>query len=208
MLQKCRYQVINFFLLCQIQQIASMIVGFFSMIRLLILTFTRLFRKGERIMSNKNNINKSTTYLTNLEWKKDIYEDLNGKENRELAKERLIYLFESMQNILLHDGEQKISGNMDIDYPVKIMIRQILTMRKEPDINLDRQIAKMKLKDNKISSQEIANRITEMGKKIGASGVRQREGWKHPDKFLTDQQILTNVDSDNQNLSETTKWEF
>lgn len=159
-------------------------------------------------MSNKNNINKSTTYLTNLEWKKDIYEDLNGKENRELAKERLIYLFESMQNILLHDGEQKISGNMDIDYPVKIMIRQILTMRKEPDINLDRQIAKMKLKDNKISSQEIANRITEMGKKIGASGVRQREGWKHPDKFLTDQQILTNVDSDNQNLSETTKWEF
>ena len=47
-------------------------------------------------MSNKNNINKSTTYLTNLEWKKDIYEDLNGKENRELAKERLIYLFESM----------------------------------------------------------------------------------------------------------------
>lgn len=159
-------------------------------------------------MSNKNNINKSTTYLTNLEWKKDIYEDLNGKENRELAKERLIYLFESMQNILLHDGEQKISGNMDIDYPVKIMIRQILTMRKEPDINLDRQIAKMKLKDNKISSQEIANRITEMGKKIGASGVRQREGWKHPDKFLTDQQILTSVDSDNQNLSETTKWEF
>lgn len=159
-------------------------------------------------MSNKNNINKSTTYLTNLEWKKDIYEDLNGKENRELAKERLIYLFESMQNILLHDGEQKISGNMDIDYPVKIMIRQILTMRKEPDINLDKQIAKMKLKDNKISSQEIADRITEMGKKIGASGVRQREGWKHPDKFLTDQQILTDVDSDNQNLSETTKWEF
>lgn len=159
-------------------------------------------------MSNKNNINKSTTYLTNLEWKKDIYEDLNGKENRELAKERLIYLFESMQNILLHDGEQKISGNMDIDYPVKIMIRQILTMRKEPDINLDKQIAKMKLKDNKISSQEIADRITEMGKKIGASGVRQREGWKHPDKFLTDQQILTAVDSDNQNLSETTKWEF
>lgn len=159
-------------------------------------------------MSNKNNINKSTTYLTNLEWKKDIYEDLNGKENRELAKERLIYLFESMQNILLHDGEQKISGNMDIDYPVKIMIRQILTMRKEPDINLDKQIAKMKLKDSKISSQEIANRITEMGKKIGASGVRQREGWKHPDKFLTEQQILTSVDSDSQNLSETTKWEF
>lgn len=159
-------------------------------------------------MSNKNNINKSTTYLTNLEWKKDIYEDLNGKENRELAKERLIYLFESMQNILLHDGEQKISGNMDIDYPVKIMIRQILTMRKEPDINLDRQIAKMKLKDSKISSREIADRITEMGKKISASGIRQKEGWKHPDKFLTDQQILTSVDSDNQNLSETTKWEF
>jgi len=50
------------------------------------------------------NINKATTYLTNLEWKKDIFENLDGKEDRELAKERLIYLFESMENILLHDG--------------------------------------------------------------------------------------------------------
>lgn len=153
--------------------------------------------------------NKATTYLTNLEWKKDIFENLDGKEDRELAKERLIYLFESMENILLHDGQQKISGNMEIDYPVKIMIRQILTMRNEPEINVDKEIAKMKFKDSKISSQKIAEKITEMGKKIGASGVRQREGWKDPEKFLTEEQKkLLNVDSDKQNLTENNKWSF
>ena len=131
--------------------------------------------------------NKATTYLVNLDWKKDIFEDLNGNEDRELAKERLLYLFESMENILLYDGEQKISGNMDIDYPVKIMIRQITTMRNEPEINIDKEIAKMKIKDSKISSQVIADKITEMGKKIGASGIRQREGWKNPEKFLTEE---------------------
>ena len=155
------------------------------------------------------NINKATTYLTNLEWKKDIFENLDGKEDRELAKERLIYLFESMENILLHDGQQKISGNMEIDYPVKIMIRQILTMRNEPEINVDKEIAKMKFKDSKISSQKIAEKITEMGKKIGASGVRQREGWKDPEKFLTEEQKkLLNVDSDKQKLTENNKWDF
>lgn len=155
------------------------------------------------------NVNKATTYLTNLEWKKDIFENLDGKEDRELAKERLIYLFESMENILLHDGQQKISGNMEIDYPVKIMIRQILTMRNEPEINVDKEIAKMKFKDSKISSQKIAEKITEMGKKIGASGIRQREGWKDPEKFLTEEQKeLLNVDSDKQKLTENSKWNF
>ncbi len=152
---------------------------------------------------------KATNFLVNLEWKKDIFENLDGEEDRELAKERLIYLFESMENILLHDGQQKISGNMEIDYPVKIMIRQILTMRNEPEINVDKEIAKMKFKDNKISSQKIAEKITEMGKKIGASGVRQREGWKDPEKFLTEEQKkLLNVDSDKQKLTENNKWDF
>ena len=58
---------------------------------------------------SENKINKATTYLVNLDWKKDIYENLDGEEDRELAKERLIYLFESMENILLHNKEQKLS---------------------------------------------------------------------------------------------------
>ena len=166
-----------------------------------------LQKKGERIVANLKN--KATTYLTNLEWRKDIFENIDGEEDRELAKERLIYLFESMENILLHGGEQKISGNMEIDYPVKIMIRQILTMRNEPEINVDKEIANLKFNQSKISSQQIAEKITAMGKKISASGVRQREGWKNPEKFLTEiQKKLTIVDSDNQKLSETTKWQF
>ena len=134
---------------------------------------------------SENKINKATTYLVNLDWKKDIYENLDGEEDRELAKERLIYLFESMENILLHNKEQKLSGNMDIDYPVKIMIRQILTMRSDPEINVDKEIAIMKTK-NDLSSQKISDRLAEMGKQISASGVRQKEGWKHPEKFLTE----------------------
>lgn len=158
---------------------------------------------------NENKINKATTYLVNLDWKKDIYENLDGEEDRELAKERLIYLFESMENILLYNKEQKLSGNMDIDYPVKIMIRQILTMRKDnPEINVDKEIAIMKTKDD-LSSQKISDRLAEMGKRISASGVRQREGWKEPEKFLTEKQKkLTNVDSDNQKLTQTTNWQF
>ena len=74
---------------------------------------------------------------------------------------------------------------MDIDYPVKIMIRQILTMRSDPEINVDKEIAIMKTK-NDLSSQKISDRLAEMGKQISASGVRQKEGWKHPEKFLTE----------------------
>jgi hypothetical protein len=53
---------------------------------------------------------------------------------------------------------------MDIDYPVKIMIRQILTMRSEPEINVDEEIARMKSNNSKMSSQAIADKLTEMGK--------------------------------------------
>ena len=156
----------------------------------------------------KKGFNKATTYLTNLDWKKDIFEDIDGKENRELAKERLIYLFESMEDILLHNGSQKISGNMEIDYPVKIMIRQIITMRNEPDINVDLQIAKMKAENEKISSQAVADKLIEMGKQITASGVRSKEGWKNPDKFLTVLSEKESVDSVDSTVNGNNKWQF
>lgn len=160
---------------------------------------------------------KANCFLVNLDWKKIIYENMDEEEDRELAKERLLYLFESMESILLHDGKQIKSGNMEIDYPVKTLINQIKVMRgenKDTDINEDYEIAKMKLLEN-LKSSVIAEKLSIIrGKKIGDSGIRSKEGWINPEKFLSKEEIelvknkdndCQNVDSDNEKL---TKWNF
>ncbi len=148
------------------------------MIRHLILTFILSSLKGENLMSNI----KATNYLINLNWEKEIFEDLSGDRDDERAGRIFVYLFLSMKEILLRNGKQVLSGDSDIDYPVKGLISQILLMRGEDNTVSDYDIAQMK-RDG-MNSDQISQELKLRGIKLSASGVRMREGWKNYQNYI------------------------
>ena len=125
---------------------------------------------------------KATNYLVNLDWEKEIFEDLNGDRDDERAGKIFVYLFLSMKEILLYEGKQILSGDSDIDYPVKGLINQILLMRGEHNSVSDSQIAQMRLEG--FSSEQIAQEYKLLGIKIGGSGIRSRDGWKNYQNYV------------------------
>ena len=126
---------------------------------------------------------KATNFLVNLNWEKEIFEDLSGNFDEQRGGKILAYLFLSMKEILLHDGKQVLSGDGNIDYPVKGLINQILLMRGEESSISDNDIEQMKKEG--MSSDEISQSLKLRGIKLSASGVRARDGWKNYQNYLT-----------------------
>lgn len=126
---------------------------------------------------------KATNFLINLDWEKEIFEDLDGTINEERAGKILTYLFLSMKEILLHDGKQIFSGDGNVDYPVRGLINQILRMRGEEATISDLEIAQLKLKGQ--SSEQISQTLKQRGIKLSASGVRARDGWKNYQNYIS-----------------------
>ena len=126
---------------------------------------------------------KATNFLVNLNWEKEIFEDLSGNFDEQRGGKILAYLFLSMKEILLHNGKQVLSGDGNIDYPVKGLINQILLMRGEESTISDNDIAQMKKEG--MSSDEISQSLKLRGIKLSASGVRARDGWKNYQNYLT-----------------------
>lgn len=124
---------------------------------------------------------KATNYLINLDWERDIFEDFDGNYNEEQAGQIFVYLFKSMKDILLHDGKQVRSGNNDIDYPVRSLINQILRMRGDNKVT-DQEIAIMRARG--MTSDEITEDLAIRGIKLGASGVRARDGWRNYQNYV------------------------
>ena len=129
-----------------------------------------------------SNNTKSTNYLINLNWEKDIFQDFDGNINEEQAGKIFVYLFKSMKEILLYDGKQVRSGDNDIDYPVKSLINQILRMRGQNPTVSDQQIAEMRAKG--LSSDQISAELSLKGIKLGSSGVRSKDGWKNFQNYI------------------------
>jgi len=125
---------------------------------------------------------KATNYLINLNWEKEIFEDLSGDRDDERAGKIFVYLFLSMKEILLNDGKQVLSGDGDIDYPVKSLISQIIRMRGEEMTASDKDIAQMRLEG--MSSDEISKALFSRGIKLSASGVRSRDGWRKYQNYV------------------------
>ena len=125
---------------------------------------------------------KATNYLINLNWEKEIFEDLNGDRDDERAGKIFVYLFLSMKEILINDGKQVLSGDGDIDYPVKSLISQIIRMRGEEMTASDKDIAQMRLEG--MSSDEISKSLASRGIKLSASGVRSRDGWRKYQNYV------------------------
>lgn len=125
---------------------------------------------------------KATNYLVNLNWEKEIFEDLSGDRDDERAGKIFVYLFLSMKEILLNDGKQVLSGDSDIDYPVRSLISQIIRMRGEEMTASDYDIAQMRLEG--MSSDEISKSLSSRGIKLSASGVRSREGWRKYQNYV------------------------
>lgn len=125
---------------------------------------------------------KATNYLVNLNWEKEIFEDLSGDRDDERAGKIFVYLFLSMKEILLNDGKQVLSGDSDIDYPVRSLISQIIRMRGEEMTASDYDIAQMRLEG--MSSDEISKSLSSRGIKLSASGVRSREGWRKYQNYI------------------------
>lgn len=132
-------------------------------------------------MAENSNVVKSTTFLVNLDWEKDIFEDFDGNINEELAGKILVYLFKSMKEIILFKGKQVRSGENEVDYPVKGLINQILRMRKE-NINVDNTIANLRLKG--LSSEAVSEELSNFGVSLTASGVRAKDGWKNYQNYV------------------------
>lgn len=125
---------------------------------------------------------KATNYLINLNWEKEIFEDLSGDRDDERAGKIFVYLFLSMKEILINDGKQVLSGDGDIDYPVKSLISQIIRMRGEEMTASDKDIAQMRLEG--MSSDEISKSLASRGIKLSASGVRSRDGWRKYQNYV------------------------
>lgn len=125
---------------------------------------------------------KSNFILIPLNWKRDLFEDLNGEFNVELGGKRLAYLFLSMEDLITQeDGKQISSNDPSIDWVVKGLINQLQRMRgNTDDINI--QIASLRSQGR--SSKEIAETLSENGHSITDSGVRKTDGWKNFGKYL------------------------
>lgn len=129
-------------------------------------------------MANK----RAENFLINLNWKKDLFEDFDGNIDFTLAGKRLVYLFLSMNQIMTNEnGKQVSSGDMSVDWVVKGLINQEMRMRGETD-KIDARVASLKAQG--LKSQEIADLLTTEGIKISDSGIRRKDGWKHPEKYV------------------------
>ncbi len=104
-------------------------------------------------------------------WFYDLTNKLGSEEpDIALGKERLWMLFESLRN-----GEQIMTGNPDIDYPVGSLIVQTNKMRKEVT-GKDAQIAQLRMQGK--TSKEIGGIL---GMSDGA--VRKTSGWKEYTRY-------------------------
>lgn len=133
---------------------------------------------------------KANNYLINLDWEKDLFFNMDDEYDEELAGKRMVYLFKSMRQIIMNDGKQIMSGESEIDYPVKGLINQILRMRGEEKVS-DIEIAKLRAQDYK--SKEIAQLFNNKGIKISESGIRKRDGWINYVKYLRGTQFIQEV---------------
>ena len=124
---------------------------------------------------------KANNYLINLDWEKDLFFNMDDEYDEELAGKRMVFLFKSMRQILVNNGKQIMSGESEVDYPVKGLINQILRMRGQDKIS-DIEIAKLKAQGYK--SAQIAQMFTNRGMKISESGIRKRDGWSNYVKYL------------------------
>ena len=135
---------------------------------------------------------KANNYLINLDWEKDLFFDMDDEYNEELAGKRMVFLFKSMRQILLNDGKQIMSGESEVDYPVKGLINQILRMRGQDKIS-DMEIAKLRVQGYK--SDYIAKLFTSRGIKISDSGIRKRDGWINYTKYLQDTDFVQKINT-------------
>ena len=124
---------------------------------------------------------KANNYLINLDWEKDLFFNMDDEYDEELAGKRMVFLFKSMRQILVNNGKQIMSGESEVDYPVKGLINQILRMRGQDKIS-DIEIAKLRAQEYK--SGQIAQMFTNRGMKISESGIRKRDGWANYTKYL------------------------
>ena len=136
----------------------------------------RLLKEEEKVSNIKAN-----NYLINLDWEKDLFFNMDDEYDEELAGKRMVFLFKSMRQILINNGKQIMSGESEVDYPVKGLINQILRMRGQDKIS-DIEIAKLKAQGYK--SAQIAQMFTNRGMKISESGIRKRDGWSNYVKYL------------------------
>lgn len=136
----------------------------------------RLLKEEEKVSNIKAN-----NYLINLDWEKDLFFNMDDEYDEELAGKRMVFLFKSMRQILVNNGKQIMSGESEVDYPVKGLINQILRMRGQDKIS-DIEIAKLKAQGYK--SAQIAQMFTNRGMKISESGIRKRDGWSNYVKYL------------------------
>ena len=124
---------------------------------------------------------KSNNFLINLDWKKELFQDLyTDGEDYALAGERLVYLFLSMENIIRQGGGQVFSNDPKIDYTVKSLISQLSRMRKDDsgftEEEKDRIIAEYRLQG--YSASKISTELKEKYNIILTDGgVRKRRGW-------------------------------
>lgn len=119
--------------------------------------------KGKKVYNNM---------LVPYDWYSELTNEVGKSEpNIELAKERLWNLF-----ISLRSGEQVLTGDMSIDYPVSSFLAQEEKMRKDLE-NEDLVIAKMRA-DGKTSD--------EIGLMLGLTGgaIRKKEGWREYKKII------------------------
>lgn len=135
---------------------------------------------------------KANNYLINLDWEKDLFFNMDDEYDEELAGKRMVYLFKSMRQIIMNDGKQIMSGESEIDYPVKGLINQILRMRGQDKIS-DIEIAKLRAQDYK--SNQIAQIFTNKGMKISESGIRKRDGWINYVKYLRGTEFIQEVNN-------------
>lgn len=127
-------------------------------------------------------VEKSNSILIPFDWKKDLFEDLNGEFNVELGGKRLAYLFLSMQTIITQeDGKQIASGDPSVDWVVKGLISQMQRMRGDTD-DINMQIAALRTQGK--NSQQIAEIISRSGHMISDSGIRKTDGWKNFGKYV------------------------
>lgn len=118
-----------------------------------------------------------TNMLVPYDWYNELTNEVGKVEpNIELGKERLWNLF-----ISLRSGEQALTGDMSIDYPVSSFLAQVDKMRKDLE-NEDLVIARLR---------EQGKTSDEIGGMIGVTGgaIRKREGWKNYKKILEDVNI-------------------
>lgn len=124
---------------------------------------------------------KADNFLINLDWKRDLFQNLLGEEDYELAGKRLVYLFLSMENIMKNGGEQIFSKDPDIDYTVRGLLLQLSRMRRDENgINeedKDRLIAQYRIQG--LSAQKISDELLyKHNIALTESGIRKRRGWK------------------------------